>query len=261
MMNDSIKRMYNQHGYAIAPQVIDPKALINAITMIEKIQAEADTLPPLLKQKLVLERSLPEAKRNGVSTEQVGDAIFIIGDLPSFDAAFLDLIAAPNMIDLVKQVLGTEDIRYHFSNVTMKQAHVGSSISWHRDYPNRYICPKHASFVRAMICLDGMTEATGATEFLLGSHLISDEAATAARASDETSCWTREIAVCGAGSVVLIHPKVIHGGGANRSTRHRRNIVIQWGVASDPIGKETTSAETLAGCSVEDLLHYRASRY
>jgi hypothetical protein len=62
-----------------------------------------------------------------------------------------------------------------------------------------------------------------------------------------------ETAICPPGSVVAIHPKVVHGGPPNGSLRQRRNLIIQWGRADDPIATSAEGPETLTGLSVEQI--------
>lgn len=119
------------------------------------------------------------------------------------------------------------------------QPHVGSGIAWHRDAANRYMPTARAAFVRAMICLDGMDAANGGTAFRPGSHLAAPEGAEV-------------VERCPPGAIVLIHPRVLHGGAPNRSARPRRNLIVQWGRADDPPLGE--ARESLTGLSPAEVL-------
>jgi phytanoyl-CoA hydroxylase len=255
-----LKAGFDQRGYAIAPG-LQPSALtIEMIALVENIQSGIAALSPQQLNLLVLGRDLPASKRAGIPPDDVGDAIFILGDPPAFHPRFAAAIVDPAVVDLARQLLGTQDIRYHFSNVTMKRERVGSGISWHRDYPNSYMCPAASSFVRLMICLDGMDETNGATQFVVGSHQLSDAGAKVgvSRDAGEHPEAVIETAICPPGSVVAIHPKVVHGGPPNSSSRPRRNLVIQWGRADDPIATNAEGPETLTGFSVEPIKDWLA---
>ena len=103
--------------------------------------------------------------------------------------------------DLVKQALEVDEVEIHFANITTKSPAIGSGISWHRDFPNAYICPETPQMLRTMICIDGMDEENGATLFVSGTHL--DNTA----ASDVSPTDARIVkAVCPPGAVVAIHP-------------------------------------------------------
>jgi ectoine hydroxylase-related dioxygenase (phytanoyl-CoA dioxygenase family) len=123
-------------------------------------------------------------------------------------------------------------------NVTIKHPRFGRSISWHRDFPNSYVCTARARFVRLMLSLDGMDPDSGATAFVPGSHLVDDAEAAAAgsarRLAEEQAGRVLTV-VCAPGDMVVVHPKVVHGGGGNRSDRWRRNLIVQIGDADEPV--------------------------
>lgn len=239
---------YWRDGFAVLPDMLPAQHIQRLLGMIETIQSSLPTMSAKQLAQLVLERDLPAAKRGGLAAEHTGDAIFIIGEPPAFDYRFAELLLFPPLIEMLRQLLRQQDIRYHLSNVTMKRRQVGSGIAWHRDFPNRYICPADSSFLRLMICLDGMSAENGATEFIPGSHLLSDsEAASANATQDAKSTETRKVSVsCPPGSIVFIHPKVVHGGPPNASGRHRRNLVAQWGCNAALHGKEILSGYSVA---------------
>lgn len=251
---------YRRQGYAILPAVLDPALCADAVTRIEAIQAEIGKHPPALAARLVLERDLPAKKRGGIPAAATGDAIFIIGDPAAFDPGFVPLLLHPVALQIARRLLGCDDIRHHLSNITMKRPGIGSGISWHRDYPNRYICPPRSSFLRVMFCLDGMSAESGATAFIPGSHHLSDEAARAAHAGTETAGQTGAIIECPPGSLVFIHPKVLHGGAPNHGAQHRRNIVVQWGRADDPVSPPADGGESLCGLSPAEIARWHDDR-
>lgn len=242
LINGAIEA-YRRNGFAMLPSVFPPQYIQCLLEMIEAIQASLPTLTAEQCARLILERDLPATKRNGLPAELTGDAIFIIGEPPAFDYRFAEMLLFTPLIEMIQHLLQCQDIRYHLSNVTMKRGQVGSGITWHRDFPNRYICPADSSFLRLMICLDGMDSENGATEFIPGSHLLSDSEAEHANAAQEVSkVGARKVSIdCPPGSLVFIHPKVVHGGPPNTSSRHRRNLVVQWGRDAALKGEEILS--------------------
>ncbi len=248
---------YSDRGFTILPAVVELATVRAAVAAIERFQQVVQTLPPERSSPHVFERDLPDHRRGGIPAAAVGDALFIIGDLGRTLPELIPLIAQPALVSLARALLETDDIRCHFANVTMKAPRVGSGIAWHRDFPNRYLCPRGSTFLRMMICLDGMDAESGATRFAVGSHRLSDDAAEGRFGKGHPSppLEPLETAVCPAGSVVVIHPKVIHGGPPNISGRPRRNIVVQWGRADDPIRPDLSmNAETLTGLTPEAMI-------
>ena len=211
---------FRRDGFATACGAVSPAIVAKLAAAVERIQAGVADLSPELRDRLTLERDLPAERRGGADACAVGDAIFILGDPAAFDDAFLLLLDAPGVVGPVREALATTAVAAHFMNVTIKHPRWGRALGWHRDYPNGYACPAESRFVRAMLCLDGMDEASGATTFVPGSHRIGDEAARGEAGARVPPSPRDVVAVrCAPGDLVLIHPKVLHGGGMNTSAR------------------------------------------
>ncbi len=253
-----IASSFHTRGFAVIPSFFSQEEMEPWKAKVEAIQREVNRLPEALAAKLVMERNLSPKQSCGLSPQEKGDAIFIIGDAPAFDPRLALWMLEPRLLAVMRLLLGSEEILYHFSNVTMKQRQVGSAITWHRDYPNGYLCPKGSTFLRVMLCLDGMTQENGATGFIEGSHQLTDEEAAAAKAAKAAKVKVEgepevTVALCPPGSLVLIHPKVLHGGPPNRSSVDRRNLIVQWGRVDDPIGAIPPEEERLASMSPEAI--------
>jgi hypothetical protein len=160
--------------------------------------------------------------------------IFILGDLCRYEKSFFNFLNNVDLRDIIQSCLGVKlPLIVHLINATIINPFRNRAINWHRDFPNGYICGAEANFLRIMICLDGMIEHRGATRFIPGSHLVSDAAAIAEkqrRLKHNYPSHAGVAAECGAGEVVLIHPKVIHGTPSSSGETARRNIIIQVGV-------------------------------
>jgi len=117
----------------------------------------------------------------------------------------------------------------------LKHPRFGRRVGWHRDFPNGYMCTAESSFARAALCLDGMTEASGAIRFIPGSHAISDADARHEKADKVRHGLDDGAGVaadCEPGDVLLIHPKVLHGSPMNTTRQPRRNIILQAGTST-----------------------------
>lgn len=178
--------------------------------------------------------ALHEHRNPGLRQDSLQGIPFLIGELPTFSEALKEFVLHQPLWDIAQELLGSDDVVYHFSNVTRKPAQVGPNLSWHRDYPNRYICPeKSRDFVRALIPLEGMNEENGCTEALPQSHDITDEEAIQEEKKKDFDLRRIVPLDAKAGDVVMIHSKLLHGGRENRSTRERNLVVIQLGVNTD----------------------------
>ena len=99
-------------------------------------------------------------------------------------------------------------------------------------------------FLRVMLCLDGMAEHGRATRFLAGSHRVDDGYAVQEKRGGARHRYDPQhgvAAACAPGDLVLIHPKVVHGGPTNTSALPRRNVIVQVGVAGmELVGERET---------------------
>ncbi|MEO8205524.1 MAG: phytanoyl-CoA dioxygenase family protein [Chthoniobacterales bacterium] len=160
---------------------------------------------------------------------------FIIGELPALSTSLKRIILNESLWTWAAELLGSDRVIYHFSNVTRKPAHIGPNITWHRDYPNQYICTRDSRhFFRVLIPLEAMIRENGCTEAVAQSHLISDEEAVR---QNEIKCRIpseETIALeVNPGDAVAIHSKLFHGGRENRSAKDRNLIVVQFGVETE----------------------------
>ncbi|KAF0242490.1 MAG: Protein involved in biosynthesis of mitomycin antibiotics/polyketide [Planctomycetota bacterium] len=199
-------------------------------TALDAVTGGTPQLPEDLRDLLTLERDLAPRQRGEITPEQAGDCVFLVGELQRFAPTFEALITHPKILETLEALFESRDFAFHFMNATVKSAHVGSKVGWHRDWPNKYLCGATSNQVRLMLCIDGMRQGEGALEVVRGSHSISDEQARTAKPRGRE--WRPdEIATidCAPGALVALHSKLVHGSGPNRSPRARRNILMQWG--------------------------------
>lgn len=243
---------YAIDGFQVITDVVGEPLLNQAIAEIERITAEYATLSQTLQQKITLLTDLPP-RQFSVAQAEVPPLPYIIAELPAFGDAFKDLLLQPALWQHAAEILETMAITYHFSNVTTKPARVGPRLNWHRDFPNRYICPQTSRFTRLLIPLDGMDQSNGCTQIVKNSHCITDaEARNAPKPSRmEPSPETVIDILCAPGDVFFLHPKSIHGGGQNESTHHRRVVIIQFGVAGEPL--VTDNQELFTGSTYQQI--------
>lgn len=242
--------IFDGQGFVIWPSPIEKSLLDGLVASVEAIQrnAQAKALDPALNELLVYEKDLSASKRAGVEGALTGDSIFIVGDPARFDEVFAKTLQDAALVAAATALLGVDEAAVHFMNVTIKNPGFGRSISWHRDYPNGYFCTRDSSFVRLMICLDGMSVESGATCFDAGTHRISDQEAQQQKMNgnwpspDPANTVTVQ---CDPGQIVAIHPKVLHGGGMNTGSGMRRNLILQIGtLGAEPM---THANESLTG--------------
>ena len=147
-----------------------------------------------------------------------------------FDPVFGELICYPPLLDVLQTLFASSEFAFHNYKAIIKAPRVSSRFAWHRDLP--YVYHTTSNVITAMLCLDEMTEANGATVVLPGSHRVPDDQIPESDRDipeEKIPRDARRVTVtCPAGAAVLFHASIIHGGGANRSDMTRRNIISIW---------------------------------
>jgi ectoine hydroxylase-related dioxygenase (phytanoyl-CoA dioxygenase family) len=228
----SWKQRYDRDGYLIVEDVIDPQTLAKLRGVVERITSDPASLPPDIRRLVEIERdyiAATGAKYNDLSAQQVGTAARKIMETPLADPAFADLICYEPVLDVLEALFDSTEFSFHNYKAIIKSPHVSSRFRWHRDLP--YLEHSTPNMITAMLCLDEMTEANGATVVFPGSHRVAHEDVTQSdrEIPDEFLPKSDRVTVtCPAGSAVLFHVSIIHGGSANRSNIPRRNLIGIW---------------------------------
>ena len=226
------KHDYDRDGFLVVENLLDAETLKQLRLGIEKITADPDALDPGLRRHVQLERDYVRStpKYNDLTVQEVGNAVRNIMELPKFDPVFAELICFEPLLVVLEALFDSPEFHFHNYKCIIKAPKVSSAFRWHRDLP--YLEHSTPNLITAMLCLDPMTRENGATVVLPGSHRIPHDQVTADdRDISETSLSPdarRVTVVCPAGSAVLFHVNLIHGGGPNRSEIPRRNVIGIW---------------------------------
>ena len=228
------KADYERDGYLVVENLIDEQTLATLRGEIEKITDDPDALPARLRRHVQLERdylaSESQQKYNELGTEQVGNAVRNIMELPLFSPPLAELIAYEPLLDVLEALFESPEFHFHNYKCIIKAPKVSSAFRWHRDLP--YLFHTSPNLITAMLCLDPMTEENGATVVMPGTHRIADDEVTRADVEvderDLPADAERVTVTCPAGSAVLFHVNILHGGGPNRSDIPRRNVIGIW---------------------------------
>jgi ectoine hydroxylase-related dioxygenase (phytanoyl-CoA dioxygenase family) len=234
---DVWRKAFADHGFVVVRDLLDPATLAALRDGMDRVTGNLHGLRPHLREKIFLERdhvkNNPQWYAGTLTPEQCGDSVRQIANLAEFDAVFAELICYPPLLDVLEALFGSAEFSLNLFVGRPKAAGVGNGISngaFHRDTPFEQLTG--ANTIVALLCLDDMTGANGATSFVPGSHKVSDEEA-------RKSCWREvppdavgpvaPVAVrCPAGSGVCFSSKLLHAAGHNRSDRPRRTILSEW---------------------------------
>jgi ectoine hydroxylase-related dioxygenase (phytanoyl-CoA dioxygenase family) len=231
------RKAYQDDGFLIVPGVLDPALVSRLREGMDRITGGVEGLRPHLKEKIFLERdhvrNNPQWYSGTLAPEDCGAAVRQVADIGLFAPLFAELIAYPPLLDVLEALFASPEFSFVQMAGRPKAARVGNGISngsFHRDTP--FADFTSADTITALLCLDDMTGANGATSFIRASHKVSDE--EAARPcwrdvpADRLSLGDRVDVRCPAGSGVFFADKVLHAAGHNRSDSPRRTVLTEW---------------------------------
>lgn len=218
---------YDANGYVVVENAIDPGTIAELTAELDRIEAQvaAGTLSPGLRRWISTERERTRHYRAG---EVDSDTISNIMELPIFAPVFRDLIIYPRVLDILEALFQTTEFSFHNYKCICKMPGNVAPFAWHRDLP--YLQHTTPNLITCMLCLDPMTKENGGTVVCPGSHLIPHEDVKPGDVDiDEADVPANRVTVeCPAGSAVLFHVSIVHGGGPNLSTTKRRNAISIW---------------------------------
>ena len=140
--------------------------------------------------------------------------------------AYLAATVQSRTVDCVADLIGP-NVKLHHTKINSKLPGADTEVKWHQDFS--FTPHSNDDVVTALLMVDEVTEENGPLQVLAGSHrgpihslwhggvftgAVADEVADAAVPSAKTCIGP-------AGSVCLMHTRLLHGSAANRSARPR----------------------------------------
>ena len=223
---------YDRDGYLVVEDCLDGATLTQLRERLDPILDRPDDVAPGLRRHIQTEREYlaTRAGPQHAGADLTGDAVRLVMELPLFDPTFAQLIRYEPLLDVLQVLFDSTEFHFHNYKCINKAPRASGAFVWHRDLP--YLYHSTPNLITAMLCLDDMTAANGATVVLPGSHRLTDERVALSdqdiSESDLPDGFARTVVECPAGSAVLFHVNIIHGGGANQSTMPRRNVIGIW---------------------------------
>jgi ectoine hydroxylase-related dioxygenase (phytanoyl-CoA dioxygenase family) len=139
---------------------------------------------------------------------------------------YYEAMASSRMTDCVTDLIGP-NVKFHHSKINSKLPGGNTEVKWHQDFT--FTPHTNDDVVTALLMVDDVTQENGPLEVAPGSHrgdlhslwhdgtftgAVDDQVAADAQASSS-------VCLGPAGSVCLMHTRLMHGSQANRSTRPR----------------------------------------
>jgi ectoine hydroxylase-related dioxygenase (phytanoyl-CoA dioxygenase family) len=140
--------------------------------------------------------------------------------------AYFDVMKNAAMVDMAADLIGP-DLKFHHCKINVKLPGSKTEVGYHQDFP--YTPHTNDDIVTALLLLDDMTLENGCLTVVPGSHRgplhsLFANGRFVGYIDAETTARLRpsQIAITGtAGSVCLMHTRLVHGSDANRSSRPR----------------------------------------
>lgn len=155
---------------------------------------------------------------------------------PEIDSVYSEVAFDGGFVDMIADLIGP-DIKFHHAKINLKQPGSETRVDWHQDFS--YTPHSNDHVVTALLMLDDMSEQNGCLMVAPGSHrdgqksLWRDDVFTG-KVDEETArqAKARSRAVTGrAGSVCLMHTKLLHGSEPNRSDGARALFICVYSAA------------------------------
>ena len=146
-------------------------------------------------------------------------------------AHYLDVVGNSAMLEMVGALIGP-DLRFHHSKVNSKLPGTATTVKWHQDFT--FDPHSNDDMVTALLFLDDVTADNGPMHVVPGTHrgpLLSlwQEGRFTGMVDNKTTAALDQnaVAVTGpAGAVCLMHVRVAHSSGENRSDAARTLFIV-----------------------------------
>src|SRR5258708_1134360 len=228
------KAQFDQEGYVIFREVIDPELVAEASRHIDWLQAQHPDLRP----------------------EQLGHTLM------QHDPFWVRLISDERLLDIAQQFIGPR-IALFASHYISKPPYDGQAVLWHQD--GSYWPLEPMEVVTLWLAVDASLPENGCMRVIPGTQTVALQAMRAR--TDVSNVLNSEIdpsfvdesravdLVLQPGDVSVHQPNIIHGSNANNSPMRRAGLTIRYIPTSTLIagGSQWPSAFLLPGAAVPGI--------
>jgi len=148
-----------------------------------------------------------------------------LADAYPADSALTRILALPVVAGAIESLVGSRCVvDHHFLHITFPPSLTGRPLPAQHTHQDSTIDPRQAFDVQIMYFPQAVTPEMGGTRFVPGTHLRVVSEAAIARYQNIAG---QQHMVCPAGTMLILHHGIWHGGGANRSDRPRYMFKIR----------------------------------
>ena len=220
---------YDEHGYLVLPELLDAAELGTLRTALADVLRGAEGLTETNDTF-----SITGTDSGGYSVRRIFDPI-------ARHEAFRNLVLNPKILDVVENLIGP-NIQLHHTKLNLKPPSSREArFEWHQDYP--FFPHTNFDLLAVMIYFDDATEENGCLTIVPGSHkwgprnhLFAKDGAFSSQLEDkrvveDPAHWLK--VPVPAGGMELHHCNMLHSSTANRGTKPRSAMVIQYRAADN----------------------------
>jgi len=216
------KDFYNENGYLVVE---------NAVSADQLKALEADFANWVEESKLHTEafgEAFDGRPRFDVEQGHAPDtpALRRVNAPVEVSEAYYNAMMNSTMTNCVAELIGP-NVKFHHSKINSKLPGAKTEVKWHQDFP--FTPHSNDDVITALLMVDEVTKENGPLEVVPGSHkgelhsLWHNDKFTGAIADDlAAQCQSESVTCTGtAGSVCLMHTRLLHGSASNLSNKPR----------------------------------------
>ena len=224
VLKDTQKTNYERDGFLIygsilsAPELESLQQSIDALASGEHCNSD--------KIGIRLETAVNKGELQDIKQR---DKVWQIVDPHLHDDIIFKHANNPKILDIVSELIGTEDIKLFHTQALMKPAFHGSIVSWHQDSAY-WTSISPPALVSCWTALDDATEENGCVQMLSGSYkkgLWTHDRRDFLHAQGVDTSKATPV-ILEAGGCSFHHSLTVHGSSENKTPHRRRGLVTSY---------------------------------
>lgn len=214
---------FRHHGFLVVPDAVTPAqlaAMQAAVAgWVEESRGHAAPFgPPTIDGRPRFDM--------GAEHSAASPALRRVNNPSDISPAYREVMEGAPVVDMAADLIGP-DVKFHHCKINLKLPGARTEVAYHQDFA--YTPHTNDDVVTALIFLDDVDDANGCLMVVPGSHLgpvhslfDGDRFTGAVAPAAEMEMKAASVPCHGpAGSVCLMHTKLLHGSAPNRSPRSR----------------------------------------
>jgi len=216
---------FKQNGFIAVEDVLSAEEVAALAARADLIAAgEAEHVPETSVQLEPVFRKGERAVENRVLSVRK------LYNLAVYDPVMWEHVLNPRVVDIIAELLGTDDIKMYGDQLFMKAPEVGTAQGWHQDSASwRDILPM--DLVSAWTAIDPATLDNGCLHFAPGTQrwgMLRGAQLAPLLPDLGSGQWPSVPVPLKPGSISFHHSLVLHRSGANHSTMRRRGYAVHY---------------------------------